>query len=138
LLALLLGAVGYVFSPALGVAMALATLAHIATDQMGYMGSNIFFPFTKERTKGLGLFRSGDALPNLLAVWLSLAIILLNLDRFSTTPLLPVVPYVLLTIAAPSLSLVGLHLWRSRRVLRRPGPVLAAVEALDETAEVDI
>jgi membrane-bound metal-dependent hydrolase YbcI (DUF457 family) len=138
LVALLLGAVGYLISPALGVALALAVLAHIAADQLGFMGCNFFFPFTRERTKGLEMFRSGDALPNLLTVWLSLALIFLNLDRFSGEPLLPVVPYLLLVIAAPCLGFAGLHFWHARRSPRQPGPVLAAVEALDETAEVDI
>jgi membrane-bound metal-dependent hydrolase YbcI (DUF457 family) len=138
LMALLLGAIGFALSPALGLAMALAVLAHIAADQMGYMGCNFLFPLTRERSKGLGLFRSGDALPNLLAVWLSLAVILLNLDRFSAAPLLPVVPYLLVAIVAPCLLCVGLHLRHSHRALRQPQPVLAAVEALDETAEVDI
>ncbi len=110
----------------------------MAADQMGFMGCNFFFPLTRERTKGLGLFRSGDALPNLLAVWLSLTVILLNLDRFSAEPLLPVVPYLLVAIAAPCLLFVGLHLWHAHRAPRQPQPVLAAVEALDETAEVDI
>jgi membrane-bound metal-dependent hydrolase YbcI (DUF457 family) len=138
LMALLLGALGYALSPALGLAMALATLAHIAADQMGFMGCNAFFPVTRERTKGLGLFRSGDPLPNLFAVWLSLAVLLLNLDRFSAAPQLPLVPYLLAVIAAPCLLFVGLHLWRARQAPHESQPVLAAVEALDETAEVDI
>jgi membrane-bound metal-dependent hydrolase YbcI (DUF457 family) len=138
LVALLLGAVGYLLSPALGVAMALAVLAHVAADQLGFMGSNFFFPFTRERMRGFGLFRSGDALPNLLTVWLSLALIFFNLDRFSGEPQMPVMPYLLLVIVAPCLLFAGLHLWHARRSPRQPRPVLAAVEALDETAEVDI
>jgi len=67
LLALLVGAAGLAISPVVGLVMALAVLSHIVTDQMGFMGSNLLFPFTKRRTTGWRLFRSGDAIPNFLS-----------------------------------------------------------------------
>ena len=105
---------------------------------MGYMGCNWLFPLTRERTMGLKLMRSGDAIPNFLTVWVSLAIILLNLDRFSTAPSIPVAPYLLGVVAVPCLFLLGLGAWTLLRTPREPAAVLAAVEALDETDEVDI
>lgn len=143
---LLLGAVGFFLTPLYGLAMALATLAHIAADQLGFMGSNLFFPFTRKRTMGLKWLHSGDAIPNFLAVWVSLAVILINLDRFSGAPSIPVWPYVLGVIVTPSLFCLGLRGWDRLRARRQPAAVLpnispgamAAVEALDETAEVDI
>ncbi len=145
-MALLLGAVGLLLAPVYGLIMALAALAHIAQDQMGFMGSNLLFPFGRKRTTGLKWFRSGEPIPNLVAVWVSLAAILLNLDRFSAAPLIPVLPYVLGVIAAPVLFVLGLSACATLRARRRPAAVrpgiapgaIAAVEVLDEAQEVDI
>jgi membrane-bound metal-dependent hydrolase YbcI (DUF457 family) len=141
-LVLLLGLAGLLIGPVYGLVMALAALAHILEDQMGYMGSNLLFPLTRGRMKGWKLFRSGDAIPNFLTVWSSLAVILLNLDRFSAAPIIPVAPYLLLVIVLPCLLLLGLWVWktwwRGRQPARQPAVALAAVEALDETAELDL
>ena len=53
---------------------------HVVEDQLGHMGSNLFFPFTKKRTEGLHWMHSGDGLPNFTAVWLSCLIIFYNLS----------------------------------------------------------
>jgi hypothetical protein len=76
-----------------------------------------------------------------------LAVILLNLDRFSNAPSIPLVPYLLGVVIVPCLFLLGVRAWtllrapcapRAPREPREPAVVLAAVEALDETDEVDI
>ena len=64
----------------------LATIAgcyavHVLEDQLGHMGSNLFWPFTRRRTSGLRLMPSGDALPNFTAVWISCVLIFWNLSR---------------------------------------------------------
>jgi len=126
--------------------MALAVLSHIVTDQMGFMGSNLLFPFTKRRTTGWRLFRSGDAIPNFLSVWICMAIIMLNLDRFSKAPILPPLPYLLLMIVLPCLLFLGLRACSDLKRLHHAGKaqikarpaVLASVEALDESAEADL
>jgi hypothetical protein len=135
---LLLGATGWILAPVYGLVMALAALAHVLEDQLGFMGSNLFFPFSRKRIMGLKLIRSGAPVPNFLAVWISLAVIVLNLDRFSGAPSIPVLPYVLAVIAVPCLAFLGLSAWEMLRAPRPPAPVLAAVEAMDEVAEVDI
>ena len=140
---LLVGALGALIAPVYGVVLALATLAHVLADQMGFLGSNLFFPLSRRRTRGWRLMRSGDALPNFLVVWVSLACILLNLDRFSEAPVIPVVPYVVGVILLPCLCLAGLGVWgrlsRQKQAMPRAEPsVLAAIEALDETSEVDL
>ncbi|NCC52323.1 MAG: metal-dependent hydrolase [Spartobacteria bacterium] len=60
---------------------------HVIEDQLGFMGSNLFFPFTKKRSQGVHIMRSGDALPNFTTVWVSCLLIFWNLYRF--TPDLP-------------------------------------------------
>lgn len=59
--------------------------AHLLEDQLGFMGSNLFFPLTKKRFLGLHLMRSGDAIPNFSAVWLSCMLIFWNLYRLTPT-----------------------------------------------------
>ena len=54
---------------------------HVVEDQLGHMGSNLFYPITKLRTPGLGWMHSGDGLPNFLAVWICCLLIFWNLYR---------------------------------------------------------
>ena len=54
---------------------------HVVEDQLGHMGSNLFYPFTKHRSVGLHWMHSGDGLPNFTAVWLSCIFIFWNLSR---------------------------------------------------------
>ena len=52
---------------------------HVLLDQLGYMGSNILFPFTKMRVAGMRWVHSGDVLPNFAAVWVSVMVLFWNL-----------------------------------------------------------
>lgn len=135
LAALLAGAAGSLIAPIYGLVMALAVLAHILADQLGHLGSNLAFPLTRRRTRGLGLLHSGDALPNFLAVWFSGAVILLNLDRFSAAPLIPVAPYLLAVIVLPGLILVAGSVWLRRRCPSRPP---AITEIFDVSSQSDL
>ena len=86
ILGVLVGAVAWLAS---GWAMAwqcFVTIAacygvHVVEDQLGHMGSNIFYPITKLRTPGLHWMHSGDGLPNFLTVWISCLLIFWNLYR---------------------------------------------------------
>lgn len=62
-----------------GGAMAL----HVLLDQVGHMGSNLFFPFTRRRTPGWQWIRSGNPLANFGTVWLAGLIVYWNLARFA-------------------------------------------------------
>ena len=59
--------------------------AHILIDQMGFMGSNLFYPFTSGRSSGWKFFRSNRPLPNFLAVWTACLLIFWNL--YAASPL---------------------------------------------------
>ena len=63
-----------------------AYTAHVALDQLGHMGSSLFWPLTLHRTPGLKLQHSGEALPNLAAVWLSCLLIFWNLAHYAAHP----------------------------------------------------
>ena len=54
---------------------------HVVEDQLGHMGSNIFYPITKLRTPGLHWMHSGDGMPNFLTVWTCCLLIFWNLYR---------------------------------------------------------
>jgi hypothetical protein len=66
--------------------VAAAYAAHVALDQLGHMGSSLFWPLTLHRTPGLKLQHSGEALPNLAAVWLSCLLIFWNLAHYAARP----------------------------------------------------
>jgi hypothetical protein len=134
-MALAVGGIGWLFGAVPGLVMSLALLAHIVADQLGHMGSNLFFPLVRERTPGLGLFHSGDAVPNLVAVWLSGAVIFLNLDRFSASPSIAVMPYVLGVILMPCLLLAGTKALAGSRARHRRG---RATEGLDAKPQATV
>jgi hypothetical protein len=122
----------------IGLVVALGLIGHILEDQLGYMGSNLFPPFTRNRTWGLELFHSGDAIPNFLVVWTSLMLILFNLDRFSDQPRLdPWWAFLGLAVALPAVLLGGLY-----RRERRRGPeateALRHREIMAETEEAEL
>ncbi len=88
--------------------------AHVLEDQLGYMGCNLWWPLSRSRKPGVGLFHAGDALPNFITVWLSLVLMLFNLDRYALTPYLPRLPYLLFGVGGPLVAVVVALLWRRR------------------------
>ena len=101
--------------PLCGLVYGLSSVTHILQDQLGHMGCDLFYPLTRGRVKGLGLFHSGDALPNLATVWLSGWLILFNLDRFSPAPVLDLWTYLLVGLVIPWMLILGLYWWNRRR-----------------------
>lgn len=70
-----------------GVVVFGAYVIHVIEDQMGHMGSNLFFPFTKKRAPGLKMMHSGDAFPNFAGVWLCCLLIFWNVYAGIESPL---------------------------------------------------
>lgn len=70
-----------------GAVFFVASVIHLIEDQLGYMGSNLFFPFTKKRAPGLKIMHSGDAFPNFGCVWLCGLLIFWNLYAAIPDPL---------------------------------------------------
>jgi hypothetical protein len=102
----------WLLGPLSGMVYFIGSVTHILEDQLGHMGSNLWFPFTRTRTRGYKLFHSTDAAPNLLAVCISAALILFNLDRFSPTPVLHPLAFLSTNLAAWALALL---VWLGRR-----------------------
>ena len=102
-----------------GIVAALGYAVHVLEDQLGAMGSNLFWPLTRIRSPGLNLIRSGDAIPNFLTVWTACALTLFNLDRFADAPRLPAAPYLLGVVALPIRACADL---RRRTKSRKAAP----------------
>lgn len=96
-----------------GAVIAAGWAAHVLVDQLGYMGSNLFWPLTRKRFSGMRLVHSGNGLANSAAVWSALALTLWNLDRFSAEPQLNSGIYLLLVLVLPLLAAVVI-VWRRR------------------------
>ncbi len=73
-----------IWDAAAGGVIFAAFAAHALADQLGYLGSNLFAPFSRRRTPGLKLMHATWALPNFAAVWLSGLLIFWNLARDTT------------------------------------------------------
>lgn len=121
-LAVILGAlIALLFQSAqAGLVAAVGMAAHIVEDQLGYLGSNLFWPLTKERSSGARLIHSGDAIPNFLGVWIALQLTVFNLDRFGAlaqqrAPLLEPLSFFITAILLPSLILLALYTFERRR-----------------------
>jgi membrane-bound metal-dependent hydrolase YbcI (DUF457 family) len=94
-----------------GAVVSLGFCTHVIEDQFGFLGSNLFFPFTKERSNGFKMMHSGDAIPNFLTVWLSVAILFWNMYRvmpesnFSVT--INGFSYLTYVIIIPAILMIG-------------------------------
>jgi hypothetical protein len=121
--------VAALFGPLAGLVSGLGYAVHVLEDQLGYMGSNLFWPFTRRRFAGLRLMHAGDAIPNIVTVWLALGLLLLNLDQARDVPLIAVGPFLGFGVLLPTL---GLALAYARRKWSR---VLAEQLAREELAE---
>jgi membrane-bound metal-dependent hydrolase YbcI (DUF457 family) len=138
-LAVALGLLGWLFFGKWGsLVVGLGFLGHILEDQLGFMGSNLLYPLTKGRVAGARLLRSGDAIPNFLTVWVAVALILFNLDRFSAQPLLDPWWFLGLAVALPVAALGGVYQWRRRRGERQAREALQQRDIVSETQEVEV
>ncbi|OGV42581.1 MAG: hypothetical protein A2X46_04770 [Lentisphaerae bacterium GWF2_57_35] len=70
------------------VVICAAYAVHVLEDQLGHMGSNLFFPITRKgRSPGLHWMHSGDGIPNFGTVWTSCLLIFWNIYRNMPNPL---------------------------------------------------
>lgn len=119
-----------------GLLYALASCLHILEDQLGHLGSSLFYPFVQKRISGLGLVHSGDMLPNLFTVWLSVQVILFNLDRFSPTPALQAGRYFALGLVLPWAIILLIARWQRQKGQARERRSQAGQEVAAETEEI--
>jgi membrane-bound metal-dependent hydrolase YbcI (DUF457 family) len=120
-----------------GTLTALGFCGHVLEDQLGHMGSNLFWPFTRRRLPGAQLVHAGEAIPNFLTTWTALALILFNLARSSGSITLPGHLVFLCAVVLPWTILGALYVARRRKAMASASPSEAglAVEA-ERLAEV--
>ncbi len=121
-----------------GLVTGMGFAGHVLEDQLGFMGSNLLWPFTKKRLPGLRMVHSGDAIPNFLTVWTAVAIILFNLDRFSAQPRLDPWWFLGLAVALPVAALGGLYQWQRRRGKPEAKESLQQRDIVSEMEEVEV
>jgi membrane-bound metal-dependent hydrolase YbcI (DUF457 family) len=121
-----------------GIVAALGYAVHVLEDQLGAMGSNLFWPLTRVRFPGLNLVRSGDAIPNFLTVWTTCALTLFNLDRFADVPRLPAAPYLLGVVALPFVALAAAYVAGRHREKPRPVETLRQADLVAEAQETEV
>ncbi len=130
---------GLLLGPVFGGAIGLGMAVHVLQDQLGFMGSNLLWPFTRQRTQGLRLIRSGDPLPNFLTVWAAIALILFNLDRFSAVPRLHAGSYLLLAVALPAVVVLAAYTHERRKKTQSlSAEGLRQADVMAETQEIEL
>lgn len=113
---------GLVFGLAAGMVTFLGYAGHVVEDQLGYMGSNLLWPFTRARSSGLKLLHAGDAPANMATIWLALGLLLLNLDRARDLPQIDVGTFLLLGVAFPAGVMLAMQL---RLIWQRHAPAFS-------------
>ncbi|MEF8874152.1 MAG: metal-dependent hydrolase [Candidatus Thermoplasmatota archaeon] len=90
--------------------------AHVIVDQLGVLGSNLFYPFTSKRTEGFAIFHSSETIPNVFTNYTSAVVVLWNLNMFSLEPVFEMNPifYFVLYLFLP-LALVYSINWYYKR-----------------------
>ena len=130
---------GLLLGPVYGVAMGLGMAVHVLEDQLGFMGSNLLWPLTRQRTAGLRLVRSSDPIPNFFTVWAALALTIFNLDRFSATPRLPAIPFLLLVVALPAAIMLAVYVHKRQTKTQPLSPEgLRQADILAEVEEIEL
>lgn len=131
-------AAGLLINVILGWVIFAGMAVHILEDQLGYMGSNLFWPLTEDRSGGLRLMHAGDPTPNFVTVWTALVLILFNLDRFTPghEPFFEPTTYLLYALAIPVGLLLVIYFIGKRRGYKT---VEAAKQAdiLEELVEIE-
>lgn len=117
-------ACGALFGEMAGWVAGVAFATHVLEDQLGHLGSNLWWPFTQRRGAGLQWMHSGDPLPNFITVLTAGGLILYNLNRFATPSLYNGNAFLLWGVFAP--AVVGLIIYAARKPRQRPQRLRAA------------
>jgi hypothetical protein len=107
---------GIVWGVTAGTVAALAWAAHVLEDQLGHMGSALWFPFATRRSRGAGLMHAVEPLPNLAVVWAACVVMFWNLWRQGAYAVSApgLVPW-LLAASVPLVAAVVLRRFRARQ-----------------------
>ncbi|HUN23457.1 MAG TPA: metal-dependent hydrolase [Anaerolineales bacterium] len=132
---------GLIFGWLAAAVVFVAFSTHILEDQLGYLGSNLFWPLTQRRSNGMKMMHSGDAIPNFLTVWLSVSLIIFNLNRTAPISQFSPINLILWSMLVPTIIFLTLHIYGKRK--KHPAVAAPAAgernrEALEELAETEV
>ena len=126
---------GLLFGQLAGWVVAVAFATHVLEDQLGHLGSNLWWPFTHRRGAGLKLMHSGDPIPNFVTVFTACGLVLYNLNRFATPPPYAGNLFLLWAVAVPALT--GLIFYAAGKYKSLPAQAEQQRDALSETQETE-
>ncbi len=93
-------------------------MSHGFLDQLGYMGVNFFWPFTKKRIPGIGLAESINPLTNFSVIWFSLSLIIFNIMRYTPSTSFDLNPYIFFFISGVTIPVSFLLIAKLYREVR--------------------
>ena len=132
--------IGYEHATALALASMIGQWLHVFEDQLGFMGSNLFPPLTKDVIPGFKLGESGSGLTNFSTAWLMIAMMIWNFNRFTDPRPIPISDAkLLLYLIWPSIIGFGIAIVRSFKLRREINQLMdyyTNLEAFDEMEEV--
>ena len=132
--------IGYSHALDLAVASMLGQWLHVFEDQLGFMGSNLFPPLTKDVIPGFKLGESGSGLTNFSTAWLMIALMIWNFNRFTQPRPIPVGDVeLLLLLIWPSLigfAIAVIKSFQLRKEVSRLMDYYTNLEAFEEMEEV--
>jgi len=129
-------ACGAVWGETAGWVAAVAFATHVLEDQLGHLGSNLWWPFTARRGAGLKLMHSGDPLPNFVTVLISCGLMLYNMNRFASPSLYDGNLFLLWGVALPAFA--GLVMYAAGKHPPQRLEAWRGQEALEEAEETEV
>lgn len=121
-----------------GWVVVVAYWTHVLEDQLGHLGSNLWWPFTERRSSGLKLLHSGDPLPNFLTVWSSVMLILFNLNRLAAQQQFNGNVFLLWAVGLPAAIMIGAMAYQARTKAHPKTEAERGREALTEVEETQV
>ncbi len=132
--------VGYEHATELALASMIGQWLHVFEDQLGFMGSNLLPPLTKDVIPGFKLGESGSGLTNFSTAWLMIALMIWNFNRFTDPRPIPMSDAkLLLYLVWPSIIGFGIAIVRSFRLRKEINQLMdyyTNLEAFEELEEV--
>ena len=132
--------IGYEHATALALASMIGQWLHVFEDQLGFMGSNLLPPLTKDVIPGFKLGESGSGLTNFSTAWLMIALMIWNFNRFTEPRPIPISDAkLLLYLIWPSILGFGIAIARSFKLRREIAQLMdyyTNLEAFEEMEEV--
>ncbi|ASI99442.1 metal-dependent hydrolase [Thermococcus celer] len=129
---------GYNHSLELGLASMIGYWLHVFEDQLGFMGSNLLPPITKDVVPGFKLGESGSGLNNFSTAWLMIALMIWNFNRFTNPRPIPIADWkLLLLLIWPSIIGYAVAIIKSFKIRREVARLMDYYTNLDAFEELE-